>query len=292
MLFRADFPYTLRRDLYKHFFDKYTALPSIFDTIFDVQDSEAAQEVWTSATGMGIPVPKKEGESIKFHAPFEDWEVIFTHESYADGLEVSHELAEDSQKLRPFVQRHANSWAKGVSYLKEKIAASIFNDNPIIYDGTNFFSDTHPNKVGGTFDNNLSLALDAAGLETAIYTLENTNAYDERGEKILIKADTLLVHPALKFTAAKLLNSTLMPGEADNDINPLKGILNLVSWPFLSSPTAWYVGCVKEGVVFFNREGPIINTWIDNDRVVVKASVYWRGCAGVHDWRFWVRGHA
>ena len=292
MLFRADFPYTLRRDLYQHFFDKYTQLPSIFDQIFEVQDSEAAQEVITSATGMGIPVPKKEGEPIKFHAPFEDWEVVFTHSSYADGLEVSHELAADSYKLKNFVQRHAQSWAKGVSYLKEKIAASVFNDNPEIYDGTNFFSDAHPNKVGGTFDNSLSLTLDATGLETAIYTLENTNAYDERGEKILLKADTLLVHPALKFTAAKLLNSTLSPGDADNDINVLKGILNLVSWPFLSSSTAWYVGCVKEGIRFYNREGPLINTWLDNDNMTAKASIYWRGCAGVLDWRYWVRGHA
>lgn len=291
MEFRANFPYTLRRDLYEHFFDQYTKLPSVFDTLFEVKDSEAAQEVITTGIGMGTPVLKREGEPIKFHSPMEGWEITFTHDAYADGIEVSHELRGDSYKLKNFVEDHAHSWARGIAYLKEQLAASVFNSNPAIYDGANFFSDSHTNKVGSSFDNNLSLTLDSTNLQTAITALESTNAYDERGNKILIKADTLLVPPALKWTAAVLLKSALTPGDADNDINVLQDILTPVVWPFLSS-TAWYVGCAKQGIRFYNREGPLIDTWEDKDNKVIKASIYWRGCAGVLDWRYWIRGHA
>jgi hypothetical protein len=292
MVGTKDFAYALRRDLYKYFFDQYEGLPSTYDKIFQVENSDNATETWASGVGMGIPVSKPEGEPIKFHDPFEGWLSTFTHVPYADGVIVTHELAADTKALPNFVKRVTGTWARGLSYMKEDIASSVFTSTSSIYDATTFFSDAHTNLVGTSFDNANAAALSYTNLQSALIQFENTNAYDERGNRIRLMADTLIVGPSLRYTAQNILGASLSPGDADNDMNVLKGSLNLIVWPWITSSTAWYLGSVKNGILFFNREGPTIDSWYDNDIKAWKASIYWRGCAGVTDWRYWLKGNA
>jgi len=291
MVGTQDFAYALRRDLYAYFFDQYEGLPSTYDKIFQVENSDNATEVWASGAGMGVPVSKPEGEPIKFHDPMEGWLATFTHAPYADGVNVTHELAADSKKLVPFMKRVTSTWARGVSYLKEDLAYGVFSSTAAIYDGYAFFSATHPSLVGGSYDNDNDTALTYTNLQTALIQAENTNAYDERGNRIRLVMDTLIVGPSLRYTAMNILKASMSPGDADNDINVLQGSLNLIVWPWISSATEWYIGNAKQGLLFFNREGPSIDTWYDNNVKIWKASIYWRGCAGVTDWRYWLKGY-
>lgn len=91
--------------------------------------------------------------------------------------------------------------------------------------------------TGGT------LLLNRANLETAItnYRKQTTTDPDGNTVKLGLVADTLLVPPDLEMTARRLLNSQLIPGSADNDINVLKSSLDIVVGDFLTSTSIWYV---------------------------------------------------
>jgi len=51
------------------------------------------------------------------------------------------------------------------------------------------------------------------------------------------------VPPFLEFTADRILNSTLLPGSADNDRNPIKARRNwsIVVSPYLTDEDAWFL---------------------------------------------------
>ena len=82
--------------------------------------------------------------------------------------------------------------------------------------------------------------------------------------------DTLIVPAALQWTARRILESAGIPGSADNDINVLKGIVNLVVCPLLdsSSTTKFYLGRARNanGGIYQNVIGPTPETFTQDAR--------------------------
>jgi hypothetical protein len=109
---------------------------------------------------------------------------------------------------------------------------------------------------------------------------------DSKNQIIHFNPDTLIVPPALEFTARVILESTQVIGSAFNDINPIKGGLNLVVWPFLTSTTAWFVVDSKAHELnFFRRKdegvkGPVY----DFDTEAAKWKAVCRFSVGFSDW--------
>jgi hypothetical protein len=70
----------------------------------------------------------------------------------------------------------------------------------------------------------------------------------------------LYVPPQLEMLADRLLNSTLLPGSVDNDVNPIKRRRNIriLTNPYLTDQDAWFlVADAKEthGLVCVDRVG-------------------------------------
>ena len=104
-----------------------------------------------------------------------------------------------------------------------------------------------------------TVTLTATNLENMLTTFQTQS--DTTSSKIFQwNANTILVPAALQWTARRLLESAGIPGSANNDINVLKGIMNLVVCPLLDtkSTTRFYIGQARNpnAFVYQNVIGP------------------------------------
>ena len=112
-------------------------------------------------------------------------------------------------------------------------------------DGVSLCNASHPLAGGGTFSNTPGTAADLneTSLEDALINI--STFVDERNMIIALKGTKLIIPPQLQFIADRLLESTLRPGTADNDINATR---NMGMVPdgytvnhFLTDPDAFFL---------------------------------------------------
>lgn len=114
------------------------------------------------------------------------------------------------------------------------------------YDGVPFFG-THQSGVGAvTFPqaNYHAEALGVGGLQDAITAMQRFK--DDAGRPMGIQPDTLVVPPELAWEAWTLMNSAFYPdpvAAANQNLgaNPLRGMMRVVSCPYLTNPTNWFI---------------------------------------------------
>lgn len=159
-----------------------------------------------------------------------------------------------------------------------------------IYDGLPWFDTAHT--IGGsssTFANHVASgsALTEANLETHLETMTTTNAVDDRGNRIVVRPTHLIVPGGLNFTAQKILRSVQLPGSANNDINPLQGLLIPVKWAALTdsaSSAAYWIIEAGKGLRCYDSGAPVLEQYRHMNGDVSIIATYNFG-ATVTDWR-------
>jgi len=121
-----------------------------------------------------------------------------------------------------------------------------------VYDGLPFFDTAHTlSGSSSTISNHTaSLTLSQANLQTVLTTMTSTNAVNERGERVMIRPNVLMVPPGLEFTAREIMGSLQQVDSANNNINPIAGRLAVVVNRALddaASASAWWVGQAGRG---------------------------------------------
>lgn len=161
-----------------------------------------------------------------------------------------------------------------------------------IYDNQPWFDTAHTLAgASGTKANHVvSSALTSANLGTALDAIRVTNAVSETGERVNIRPDTLMV-PAgsMGRTARTIIGSSLLPGTAQNDINPLNQELSVLEWSALddsASSAAWWVLQRGRALTMYDSGTPTIETQWDavNRQWVVVATSFFGGA--VKNWRY------
>ena len=114
-----------------------------------------------------------------------------------------------------------------------------------------------------------TVTLTPTNLENMLTTYQ-TQTDTASSKKLSFNADTLVVPAQLQWTARRILESSGIPGSADNDVNVLKGILNLVVNPLLdtNSTTRFYIGRARNpnGLIYQNVIGPTPETFTQDAR--------------------------
>jgi hypothetical protein len=279
--------------------EELKAIPSIGETIFNVETSSKNIEKDSSASGLSKLVRRSEGQSISFEDEIQGFDVTYTHFEDALGTAVSNKLWEDDQFN--VIRRKPANLARAKVRTQEQMLADIFNyaftagggglSQFTSGDAAALVSASHNREDGGTAQSNYTTTdLNEGSLETGIVSMRQT--LDLKGQLFMSKADTLVVAPALEKEARILLNSTGRVGTANNDVNPYQGALKLVVWDFLGSAaggsdTAWFLlDSSLHALNFFKRsdrgiEGP---EW-DFDTKTAKWSVDVRWSVGFSSWR-------
>jgi len=243
MALKSNFGDLLEPGLRKIFDDTYEEIPEVYSSIFRVNDSNVDVERDSAVTGFSLLEETGEGEPIQYEDPVQMYDVSYVHRKYTKGFKVSEELVEDDRYN--VIRKKPAALARAARRTAEYLAAEVLNNgfsSGVGGDGKYLFSVSHPRADGGTAQSNASgsgIPLTETNLNTGLLAMRSQ--LDDKGMKIGVKADTLIVPPALHKLAVEITNSSMKSGTADNDLNYYNGMLKVIDWDWLSSNTAWFL---------------------------------------------------
>jgi phage major head subunit gpT-like protein len=272
------------------FYNTYNEMPTQFDKIFKVKDSKQATE---KELGMGAMTPwterVNETDNVTYQKISEGLLRTYTHKEFASGFAVGKRLYED--ELYGIINGMSEDLGRAGRTKVETDVATVFNNafdatNYPIYDGVALISASHPYEGGktGTQSNLVEGALSDTTLKTAITLMRS--ALDNGGKKIVLTPDTLVVPPALEWTALTLVQSSHKPGTDYNDINTLAGKLKVVVYDYLTDDDAWFVlDSKRHKLTYFWRVKPEFEKGKDSDNFVAKYNGRMRYSYGASAWQ-------
>ena len=229
--------------------------------VYDTESSERAFEEEVMLSGFGAAPVKSEGTAVSFDDAQEAYTARYTHETIALAFSITEEAIEDNLYDR-LASRYTKALARSMANTKQvKGAATLNNAFDSSFpggDAKELCATDHPLVSGNTLRNEPSTAADLneTSLENALIDIA---AYvDERGLKVSVRGMKLVVPAALQFVSDRLLESTLRPGTADNDINAVRNMGMLpqgyVVNHYLTDTDAWFIKTdAPRGFIHFER---------------------------------------
>jgi hypothetical protein len=312
----------VKREAYPAMLDSYEGVPNHYADFCEVVDTPADGSVLgekgTVVTGLGGFQRRNENEQYQ-------QDQIRTAFTWYCGIHRFSKAIEFDQRslnaigaagrIRNLIMELAQSGGESAMHDKNERVAKTFeagtltagsleyfdgtfqgqtDPNPkFIYDGLPWFDTAHTLAgASGTYSNHTaSLALSAANLHTVRVATNSTNAVDERGRRVRVNHNALMVPPILERTARQIVESDLLPGSGNNDINYLKGKYEVIVNPYLTADAAteagaaWWTMTKGKALVCFDSGVPTITIKPPNNEGVVKVCMdYFFGLA-VKNWR-------
>ena len=287
---RSTHPAALWPGVRKFVMDEYTKHPTIYDQIFTMLSSDRAYEEDVALEGFGLVPVKAEGESVVYDTAAQGLTTRYVHVARALGYIITREMLDDNQ-YKSRSMKFGRALSRSFRVTKEMVAANIlnraFNASYPGADGKELIATDHPT-TGGLSSNELTVAADLseASLEDLISQVRA--AKDSRGFPVAIRPRALVVPTGLWADSQRLVSSSLQPGNANNDVNVLKGIFpgGIIENPYLTDPDAWFImSDVADGLIGFDRTPYEFTQDNDFDTSNAKAKGYERYAFGWTDWR-------
>lgn len=241
-----------------------------YTKLFEKHSSTRAFEEDVGTSSFGLAIQKPEGAPISYDSERQGFITRYNHVVYALGFIITREIMEDDQ-YDVVGQKKAQGLAFSMRQTKEVIAANVynraFNGGYIGGDGVSLISASHPNIAGGTWSNQIATAADLseAALEQAVIDIASFT--NDRGLKIAVKPQSLIIPWQLAFEAHRILKTTGRVGTPNNDINALNSMglfKDVVVNHYLTDNDAWFIRTnVKNGMKYFERRADEFG--MDND---------------------------
>lgn len=236
-------------------------MPADWREYFNVDATNKYIEQTAGYSGFGRMGEWKDDEELPLDTPSDIYDNSVTQSFYGMGFAVSRKAQQYGIGLRK-VQRWADalvlSLADLYGYKHADILNGGFTDTWASLGDIALFSASHTAEGGQTRSNiNASAALTPANLEILI--IQGLNMTDYRGKRTRVVYDKLIIPPALRRTAAKILQSANESGTADNDINTQRGMMSVIVDPFLTdgSTTAYFLQNRRNhGLISLHGQGP------------------------------------
>lgn len=240
---------------------EYNEFPVQYTKLFDTFSSRKHYEEDVGITSYGLALVRAEGAPVQFDSERQAFITRYTHVEYALGFIITRVMFEDD--LYDVVgERRARGLAYSMRQTKEIVAANVynraFNPNYTGGDGKELLATDHPNFAGGTWSNELATPADLseAALEQAYIDIGKWT--NDRGLKIDVKPQSLIVPVDLQFEAERILKTPYRVGTANNDINALNAMgkfpKGIIVNNYLTDADAWFIRTdVKNGMKFWNR---------------------------------------
>ena len=229
--------------------------------IYDTESSERAFEEEVMLSGFGSAPVKTEGTAVSFDDAQEAYTARYTMETIALAFSITEEAIEDNLYDR-LASRYTKALARSMSNTKQvKGAATLnnaFDSNFVGGDGLELISTAHVLVNGNTWRNEPTTAADLNETSLENGLIDVAGFVDERGLKVSVRGQKLIIPAALQFVADRLLESTLRPGTADNDINAMRNMGMLPQGytvnHYLTDTDAWFMRTdAPRGFIHFER---------------------------------------
>lgn len=277
--------------LRKIFFETYAEVPEQFSKIYKVNTSKKAKETDYGLGAFGDWTERSSGlDTVAYDTLSPGLEREYVHKAFTKGFMIERELYDDEQYRQ--INKFPAAMARAGRAFVEKEAASTLHNAFTVngYDNKPLIANDHPLVDStGTGSNLVSGALSDTNLKLALQCMRET--VDEAGNLINSSAKKLVVPPALEYEAKELINSTQKAGTTANDVNTIKGALEVVVYDYIGeaaggSDTAWFL--IDPSLCelnFFWRIKPEFKWDEDFDTFVAKYRGYMRFSYGYSDWR-------
>lgn len=247
----AQFAKALQPGVEKWVNASYKEKPAQYTEIFEVNNITKAFVEEVAVIGLGLAPVKTEGGKITFEDMEQGYIARYTPTTVALGFIITREMKDDNQ-YPEISMRRSKALGFSMRQTKEVRGANILNrafDSGYTmganHDGKELISSAHPNWSGGTWSNYLATPADlsVAALEQAV--IEMADWTTDNGLKFACSVTKLIIPPAVEFDAATALESVLLPGTANNDINALR-ITNKIPGgykvnDYLTDADAWFL---------------------------------------------------
>jgi|TARA_R110000787_G_scaffold2539_3_gene10002 hypothetical protein len=229
--------------------------------IYDTESSDRAFEEEVMLSGFGSAPVKAEGTAISFDDAQEAYTARYTHETIALAFSITEEAIEDNLYDR-LASRYTKALARSMANTKQvKGAATLNNAFDSSFtggDGKELCATDHPLVNNNDLRNEPSTAADLNETSLENSLIDIAAFVDERGLKVSVRGLKMIIPPALQFVADRLLESTLRPGTADNDINATRNMGMLpqgyVVNHYLTDTDAWFIRTdAPRGFIHFER---------------------------------------
>ena len=175
-------------------------------------------------SGFGSAPVKQEGAGVVFDQAQETFTARYTHDTIALAFSITEEAIEDNLYDR-LAARYTRALARSMSNTKQVKAAAVLNNGQITTaiggDGVSLVNAAHPLATGGTFSNVLAVAADLNETSLEQSLIDIAGFVDERGLKVALNGQKMIIPKELQFTAERLMKSPQRVGTADNDINAM-----------------------------------------------------------------------
>jgi len=276
-------------------FEPHRAPDMTYQQVFNVRDSQRAYEEILGMVGLGLFKTKSEGSPIDYDKFTEGYSKRFTHDTFANGYQVTWETAEDDLDgiIGQVTPELAESARRSIEISAYDDLNSGFTSTVTGMDGVSFFNDAHPLAFpsGGTADNLIAGDLAQGTLESALNTFDDMK--NDRGLLIGMEPKMLIVPPELKWLTHELLRSQLRSDTANNAANALTMIgLQPMVIKYLTNAENWFVAtsAQEHRLMYYWRREPFSDNYIDPETLNLKVKMLYRMSHGVADWRGWVGG--
>lgn len=265
---------------------EYQDFPTQYTDLYDTRNSTKAYEEWVAESAFGLAPEKAAGAPVMFDEAADAWKGRVEMIAVALGFVITREAVEDDQYF-DLIPRYTRALKRSMRITKEVRAASYFDatfTTSLTGDGKAVCAADHPLKNGSSFSNvaGANADLNETSLEAAVIQIADFT--DERGLRISIQPQKLIVGNGLQFTAERLMKTTSgRPGTSDHDISALASmgavpggyVLN----NYLSDPRAWWLKnnvSSGEGMVYWDRTALDLEEGDGSETQVIKALAYER----------------
>jgi hypothetical protein len=267
---------------------KYNEHKKEYVDLFETDTSRMRYEEDVQLTGFGLAAANP--VSTPYDTETQGYTSRYTHVEYMLGYIVTRKDVDDSLYMEVSKQR-VSALAFSFNQTKETVAANVynraFNSSYTGGDGKELCATDHPSSAG-TWANELTTSADLS--ETALEDLLVVimTATNDRGLKINLMPEALIVPPALWYDANRIVKSDLQNDTANNAVNVIKlagtfpqGVkLN----HYLSDSDAYFIRTnAPRGLIHYQRVGIEFDQDNDFDTHNLKARGYERYSFGWTD---------
>lgn len=272
--------------------DNYRQEDQLWRGMFDVNNSTKSYEEVQQLIGFGLAPVKEEGSSVQYDTWRQGFTTRYDNKPFSLGFIVTREQIADNQ-YKETASRRTRLLAFTARSTKEVVHANVYNRATtagfVGGDGVTLLNAAHPT-ADGTQSNLLATAADLSETALEDLTIQIRNAENDRGLKIMIQPRKLIVAPAERYNATRILESHLRVGTTDNDANAMYNNGTVPEgWmdnPYLTDTDQWFVRTdCPESMTSFERDAIEFAEDNDFDTSNQKYKFYERYIPGWSDWR-------
>lgn len=292
----------LEPGLAKIFDDQYKALPTMIPSLFSMGSSSTSYEKTSSVGAFGDFTDFDASGQIVYDDLAQGYDVKIEFKQFVSGFQVERKLYDD--ELYGIINKKPRGLAISAQRTKEKHGAEIFNgafsgsgtiDGILTNsEGLSLCNAAHTSNASSGYtniSNTGTTALSATAIEATRRLMVAFT--DDRGNKIALNPDLLVVPRALEEKAWTIIASKGEVDSAENNANFHFGKYKLAVWDYLSDSNNWFFidSVMMKGMLeWFDRVPLEFGQDKSFDTFIAKYRAYMRYGYGWNDFR-WIYGH-